>query len=315
MSLFWFRSCSSKFYKTSQSTDSLVKKIEYKVDHLPGRHSNLSQVKRGVNSGQRYSNLSATKSGFSQKQKEISVTTNINDTIFGCEDRFCQNGIEASSREGRQNNISVMPVEGEKVCNLEGIDFVDRQVDFVSYGSSSSTSAISCNVETANLRIGIGEKFSVSNRFEPGSQSRTRLVDSEFISKQWEGSSPKLRSTVDVFRHLKGGLGCLLPGPENRRSLGHTGKTISHQLSGAESSKVSCSNIRKDFSFHQGNSSSNGQYDSISIFKENRGYQESHVSKDHDYCRTFSREIECGSRFRVSVGQGLQRMEAVSKNF
>ena len=236
--------------------------------------------------------------------------------------------LKPSPGKGRQNSTSMLLIEGEKMGNIERINIIDRSVNQLSYSSPHSTSAIPCNAETTDFRTGIRKGFSVSSGFESRSQSGTRLVDSEFIFEQREDSSPEFQSTVNVFRRLKGGLGCLLPGSESRRSLGHHGKRVSHKLSRTESSQVSYSNIFKNFPFHKSNSSSDGQYDSISLFEENGRYQELRivqsqqgdmgnfdVSKDHNYCITFGRKIEHRSGLRVSVGQGLKRVETMSNSF
>ena len=102
-----------------------------------------------------------------------------------------------------------------------------------------------------------------------------------------------------------------------------SGNKGTYKHTGAESSKICDIVLYKNLPTSQNNSFANGQYSGTFLQCQNGGHlQKSFVKPsqrnlglpssewDHDYCRVFTRNTQCGSRSSVTVSNGFQQMEA-----
>lgn len=149
--------------------------------------------------------------------------------------------------------------------------------------------------------------------------------------EHWNGKQIRLSSNPDLVIETdasKTGWGavCLTQNLRMGGALEPLREKIAYQCTGTESSTV-CNSITDQTQTEHSCSHQIRQHNSCCISEQNGGDQIRTVStnnkadldslsiqKDHDYCRTFTRNTECSSRLGESSDEGYQQLDAEQRN-
>ena len=151
------------------------------------------------------------------------------------------------------------------------------------------------------------------------SQTRTSLVNSEQRAIQWQ---PQM--TIKQMLSQKGGEHIAMESQQGEMVKERTGTP--HKCFRTNGCKICNPDFpKKSLKFNC--LYPDGQQNCPIASLENGGYAQSRASKnqqvnlelsaiswDHNYCRIFTKQVECPSRLGVSECQGLLRLETASKN-
>lgn len=324
MPVFWSRASTKDIYKDLKNSNSFNEKVECTFNNLSRRHSDSSIFSGGSLPSQGHIDFFVTKSGFFDQHQEIAFSGNTQNSVSRCGNRLIKNVLKSTSSESREHSVQMSKNPSEKICNSKGVDFFDRQTDFISSSSIASTFTLSNIAKTTDMGIGVRERLRNNYCLKSRSETGVKLVDSKSESQQWESPASEFSTNSNFIGCIDEGLGCFLSKPKNRRSLECSGKEKSHQLSRIKSCKVSNSDIYKDLSASKSHSLANGQHDCFSLPEENGGNKKQKISctqqgnlgnsnqtGDYSHSRTSGGSSQHRGRFPISVSKRFERMEVV----
>ena len=324
------RSSPKSIYKNNENPHISVEKTKFKDDNLHGRHvNNGKHIIRNTHS-QRHHNLPLTVFGICDKFQKIDSNTVSVSRILGSNSRQFINDTQDST--GKDN--------GAQEDMYRDIDFQKHIVKEASKsyrktsGHSPSfhvgTTTNTTPPTSVNHRNQEGKFIRDQDCDNEGSQNGIRMVDKKNRFTKWEPDLSEPSRNVYVNGCTKGDnrrMGGRMSGSIYRGTLDHGGENVTHQRTGAFSSRIGVENFHKteECIF---NPPQYGQYNSSELpgkngrdkeYRDDKHIQEnmvlSNIQNDHSYTGIYPVGAKYNSRLGIEKLGRLQRMEIEPQNF
>ena len=329
ISLPMFRSFISTkdFYKTYENPNISSPQIEYCANYVSGRHPfDCANGERNVNC-KGHIDFFVTKSGVSDQCEKICTSTLSKAGIPRGDCGYKRDDLVSSSGKSLKNSRTMSTYANKSQGYGQGNFTATGETVLFSNCSSPSTSSLQINSKTTDLRIFDIHEFRKENSLIKGSEGGTAMVDSQPPFKQRKVTIDLKTSDVDNIGCLDERLGGFLSGTQNGGSLVKLGSKRTYQCTRVKSSNVCNIDIHKNVSRSKTDTFANGQCSSTFVYQKDGRYPQQSSFRfgqghlglpdkkwDHDYCRVFTRDTQCGGRPPISFSFKLKRMETKPPN-
>ena len=325
--VFWSFISTKDFHKAYENPNITPPQIEYCANSVSGRHPFDCTNGEGNANCKGYIDFFVTKSGVSDQCEKISTSTLSQTRIPRGDCGYEGDDLISSTGESLKNSRTMSTYAFKRPGYSQGDFTTTGETMLFSNCSTSRTPSLQVNSKATDPRIFDIQKFRKESSLVKGSEGRTAMVDSQPPFKQRKVTIDLKTPNADNIRCFNERLGGFLPGTQNRGALVKLGSKRTYQCTRVKSSNVCNNDIHKNVSGSKVDPFADGQHSSSFIYKKDGGYPQQSSFKfgqghlglldkkwDHDYCRIFTGDTQCGGRPTIPVSFKLKRMETKPPN-
>lgn len=326
----WTGIRSETFHKNNETSHCAIKTHRSPPCDLLRRHIVAKSITRRALKRQRHTLMVASQSRLVNKLEKISSNPMSATRISGSNNKFSGNGDNSIGNQSREYQKKMYRHDQQnRSVNTRVIKF-NRNTECYSRSCHPSLTVCEGASNVSNkMPAKIKKKLSTNDNTPTNFQRGDKLVATAAGTLEWKTNSTVLKPGLgNRNRCLENRVGGSMSHSElkNGGALEPLREKIAYQCTGTESSTV-CNSITDQTQTEHSCSHQIRQHNSCCISEQNGGDQirtvitnnkadldSLSIQKDHDYCRTYTRNTECSSRLGESSDEGYQQLDAEQGN-